>query len=52
MGSADKDLGMGRIKHAGVGNLFQGGGTGGSYLWLVDVGDDPPHETGPGRVTE
>ena len=51
MGSADEDFGMGRSKHKGVGSHFQGGGTGGSYPWFVDMGDVSPYETGPGRVT-
>ena len=33
----------GRSKHAVVGNIFQGGGSGGSSLWVVEVGDDLPH---------
>ena len=52
MGSSDEDFGIGRSKHAGVGDLFQGGGTGGYYIWFGDVGDDSLHETGLGRVTE
>ena len=34
VGSADEDFRMGRSKHAGVGDIFQGGGTGGSYIWF------------------
>ena len=30
--------------------LIQGGGTGGSYLWVVDVGDETPYGLGPGGV--
>ena len=48
--SADEDVGMGRIKHAGVGDLFQGGGTGGSYLWFGYVGDDPCMRRDLGRL--
>ena len=48
--SADNDFGTGRSKYVGVGDIFQGGGTGGSYPWVEDVSDDPLHETGPGRV--
>ena len=40
MGSADKYLGMGRKNHAGIGNLSQGGDTGGFYIWVGDMGDD------------
>ena len=42
VGLADKDFGMGRSKHAGVRDIFQGSGTGHSYIWFGDVGDDPP----------
>ena len=41
VGSADEDFGMGRSKHVSVGDLFKCGGTGGSYLWVGYVGDDP-----------
>ena len=46
--SADKYLGTGRINHAGVRNLIQGGDTGGFSLWVGDMGDDPLHGTGTG----
>ena len=52
MGSSEKDFGTGRSKHAGVGDIFQGGGTDSSYIWVGDVGDELPHETDPGRVLE
>ena len=45
--SADKCLGTGRINHAGVGNLIQGGDIEGCFsLWVGDMGDDPLHKTG------
>ena len=50
--SADKYLGTGRINHSGIGNLIQGDGTGGFYLWVGDVGDNPPHGMGPGVLPE
>ena len=50
MSSADEDLGTGRRKHACVGNFFQGGGMGGSYLWVGDMVDKTPHELRPGGV--
>ena len=43
--SADKYLGTGRINHAGVRNLIQGGDTGSFSLWVGDMGDDPLHGT-------
>ena len=52
MVSDDKDLGTGRIKNAGVGDLLQDGGTVGSYLWVVYMGDDPPYVTVPGGIPE
>ena len=42
----------GRGKHTGVRDIFQGGGSGGSSLWVVDVGDEPPHGLGPGDFPE
>ena len=41
VGLAENDFGIGRIKHAGVRDLFQGSGTGGYYIWFIDVVDDP-----------
>ena len=38
----------GRSKHAVVGGIFQGGGSGGSSIRVGDVGDDHPHGPGPG----
>ena len=43
MVSDDKDVDTGRSKHTDVGDLFQGGGTDGSSLWVRDVFDEPPH---------
>ena len=52
MVSADKYLGTGRINHAGVRSLIQGGDTGGSSLWEGDVGDKPPHGMVAGLLPE
>ena len=41
VGYVDKFLVTGRGKHTGVGNIFQGGGSGGYPLWVGDVGADP-----------
>ena len=46
--SADKDIGTGRRKHTGVIDLLQDDVTGGSYLWILYMGDDPPHVPVPG----
>ena len=51
MGSADEDIGKGSSKHAGVGDILKGGGTGGSSLWVRDVGYDPPHGLGYTEIT-
>ena len=50
VGSAEKYIGKGRINHAGVGSLIQGGDTGSSFLWEGDVGDEPPHGMVPGAL--
>ena len=47
-GTDGKDLGTVSCKHAGFGDIFQGGGTGGSFLWVRDMGDEPMHGPGPG----
>ena len=52
MGSYDKYFGKGRINHAFVRNLIQGGDTGGSSLLVGDVGYDPLHGTGTGVLPE
>ena len=52
MGLFVEDLGTGRGKHVGVGDLFQGGGSGGSSLRVGDVVDDPPYGPSPGDVPE
>ena len=42
----------GRGKHTGVRDIFQGGGSGDSYLWVGDMGDETPHGPGPGDFPE
>ena len=46
--SAGEDIGTGSSKHAGVGEMFKGGGTCGHSLWVRDVGYEPHH--GPGSA--
>ena len=41
-------LGMGRGKPSGIGDFFQGCGSGSASLWIKYVGDEPPHGLGPG----
>ena len=50
--SSGEYIRMGRRKHAGVRDLFQGSVTGGSSIYVGDVGDDPSHGTVPGEVPE
>ena len=45
----DEDNGMGGRHTTGLRDVLQGGGTGGSSIWVGDVGDDPPHGKGPGK---
>ena len=47
-----KYLGIGRGKHMGAGDLFQGGGSVDSSLRVRYVGDDPPNGPGPKGVLE
>ena len=39
VGSSDKYLGTGSINHMGIRDLIKVSDTGGSSLWLVDMGD-------------
>ena len=39
-----------RGKNVGVRDIFQGGGSGGSSIWVGDVCDDPPHGLGTGGI--
>ena len=48
MVTSDKDPGTGWSQHEGVWDIFQGGSTGSVAFGVKDVGDDPPHDTGPG----
>ena len=41
VGSVEENFEMGRSKHAGVRDIFQGSGTGGYYIWFIDMVDDP-----------
>ena len=43
---SNEGLGTVRSKHACARDLLQGSGTGVSYLWVGDVGDEPPHGMG------
>ena len=45
-----ENLGIVRGEPAGVRVVIQGDSTGGTSIWIGDVGDDPPHGIGPGEV--
>ena len=47
-----EDLVIRSCKHVGVGDIFQGCGSGGSSLWVGYMGDDHPHGQGPGDFPE
>ena len=46
MGSVVEEFGTGRVKTAGARDVFQGGGSVGSSIWIRDMGYDQPHGTG------
>ena len=35
-----------------LGDVFQSGGKLSVYIWVRDVGADPPHGTGPGKISK
>ena len=41
---------MGGYQSKGIGDVFQGGGTGGDAIWVVDEGAEPPHGTGTRKL--
>ena len=47
----DKDTGTGGCQTTDIRDIFQGGGVGGATIWVIDVGDDPPHGQGPGEFS-
>ena len=51
MVTAYKDPGTGGCQPKGLGGVFQGGGTVSAYFWFEDMVDDPPHGTGPGKIS-
>ena len=51
LGAAARDLGKGGGEPSGVGDVFQGGGEGGTTFRVGEVGDDPLHGPGPGGVS-
>ena len=51
MGLVVEDIGTGRGKPVGVRDVFQGSGTVGAAVQVVDMGADPPYGTGPGKIS-
>ena len=50
LGTAKKDSGMGGHQPKGLGDVFQGGSTCSAFIQVGDVGDDPLHGMGPGKL--
>ena len=50
LGTADKNSGTGGCQPTVIGDVLQGGGTGNIFIRVRDVGADPPHGTGPGKL--
>ena len=50
LGSAGKDSGTGGRQPTGLRYVFQGSSAGGNFIWVGDVGDEPLHGTGPGKL--
>ena len=49
LGTGVKNTGMRGRHPTGLGGVLQGGGAGGSYIQVRDVGDEPLHGKGPGK---
>ena len=50
LGTSGEDSGTGGRQPTYLGNIFQGGSAGGSFIRVGGVGDDPPHGTIPGKL--
>ena len=50
LGTAGMDSGTGGLQPKAIGEYFQGGSAGGSIIRFGDVGADPPHRMGPGKL--
>ena len=50
LGTTNEDSGMVGVQPKGLGDVFQGSSAGGSFIWVRDVGDEPSHEKGPGKI--
>ena len=52
LGKPGKDTGTGGCHPTGLGDVLQGGGVGGSFIWVRDVGADPSNGTVPVEIPE
>ena len=52
LGVSGKYTRTGRHHPMGLGDVFQGGGAGGTPIWVRDVGDEPLHVQSPGEFSE
>ena len=52
MGAVFRNIGKGKGKPKGFGDIFQGSVAGGTAFRIRDVGDDPLYGSGPGKVSE
>ena len=50
LGTVFKYSGTGGLQSTDLWNILQGGGVGGSFIWFINVGDEPLHGTGPGKL--
>ena len=48
MGAVVDNIGNRGGEPNGVGGVLQVGGGGGTYFWVIDLGDEPPHGPVPG----
>ena len=47
---ASEDSGTGGIQPKGIVDVFQGDSAGSYFIWVRDVGAEPPHGTGPRKL--
>ena len=50
LGTVGEDSGTVGCQTKGLGDVLQGSGTDSASIWVREVGADPPHGTGPGKL--
>ena len=50
LGTTGKDSGTGGRHPKGLRGVFEGCSSGGDFIWVKDVGDDPPYVLGTGKL--